>query len=65
MKQLTIKTGTEDDFFNRGREIAQAADQGKSLVESHIISFEDPAHMMKLVTEGRLALFRAVKELSG
>ena len=65
MKQLTIKTGTEEDFFNRGREIAQAADQGKALVESHIISFEDPADMMKLVTEGRLALFRAVKEMPG
>ena len=65
MKQLIIKTGTEDDFFHRGREIAKAADQGRSLVESHVISFEDPADMMKLVTEGRLALFRAVKEMPG
>ena len=32
---------------------------------SHVISFEDPADMMKLVTEGHLALFRAVKEILG
>ena len=63
MKQLIIKTGTEDDFFIWGREIANAADQGKALVESQVISFEDPADIMKLVTEGRLTLFRAVKEM--
>ena len=65
MKQLTIKTGTEADFFSRGRELAKAADRGEMLLESHIISFEDPADMMKLITEGRLALFRAVKEMPG
>jgi predicted transcriptional regulator len=65
MKQLTIKTGTEADFFSRGREIAKTVDRGETLVESHIISFEDPADMMKLITEGRLALFRAVKEMPG
>ena len=65
MKQLTIRTGTEADFFSRGREIAKTVDRGETLVESHIISFEDPADMMKLITEGRLALFRAVKEMPG
>lgn len=51
MKQLTIKTGKEDDFFNRGREVARAIDLGEVLGESHVISFEDPADMMKLITE--------------
>lgn len=65
MKQLTIKTGTEEDFFNRGREVARMADQDEVLAESHVISFEDPAEMMKLITEGRLAVFRSVKEQPG
>ncbi len=65
MKILTIKTGTEEDFFERGREIARVADCGEVPVESHVISFEDPADMMKLITEGRLTLFRAVKEMPG
>ncbi len=34
-------------------------------VEERIISFEDPADVMKLITATRLALFRAVKEAPG
>jgi predicted transcriptional regulator len=65
MTKLTIKTGTQEDFFKRGRELARAADRGEPLPDEHIISFEDPADMMKLVTQARLALFRAVKEAPG
>ena len=31
MTKLTIKTGTEDDFFRRGRQLARAADRGEVL----------------------------------
>ena len=43
MKKLILKTGTEQDFFKRGREIAKAADLGQPIPEESIISFEDPA----------------------
>jgi len=65
MTKLTIKISTEEGFFKRGRQLAKAADQGGPLPDEHIISFEDPADMMKLVTAARLALFRAVKEMPG
>ncbi len=65
MTKLIIKTGTEKDFFARGRRLAKAADDGKVIAEERIISFEDPADMMKLITATRLALFRAVKEAPG
>lgn len=65
MTKLIIKTGTEEDFFKRGRQLAQAADHGELLVDERILSFEDPAEVMKLVTVARLALFRAVKEMPG
>lgn len=65
MNKLTIKTGTEEDFFVRGRRLAKAADQGKTIAEERIISFEDPVDVMKLITATRLALFRAVKEAPG
>ncbi|MBK7001082.1 MAG: HTH domain-containing protein [Rhodoferax sp.] len=65
MTKLTIKTGTEDDFFRRGRQLAQAADHGEQLPVERIISFEDPADVMRLITAARLALFRAVKEMPG
>ena len=31
MSKLTIKTGTEDDFFRRGRQLVRAADRGEAL----------------------------------
>lgn len=65
MSKLTIKTGTEDDFFRRGRQLAQAADRGQTLPEESTISFEDPAEVVKLITAARLALFRAIKEMPG
>lgn len=65
MTNLTIKTGSEEDFFKRGRELAKSADNGKQLPDERIVSFEDPADVMKLVTAARLALFRAVKAMPG
>ena len=65
MSKLTIDTGTEEDFFKRGRQLAKAADRGEKLPDERIISFEDPADVMKLITAARLALFRAVKEMPG
>ena len=65
MTKLTIKTGAEDDFFKRGHLLARAADRGEQLPDERIISFEDPADMMRLITLARLALFRAVKEMPG
>jgi predicted transcriptional regulator len=65
MTNLTIKTGTEDDFFKRGHQLGRAADRGERLPDERVISFEDPAEVMKLMTETRLALFRAVKDTPG
>ena len=65
MKNMILKTGTEQDFFKRGRMIAKAADLGQPIPEETIISFEDPADVTKLMTTARLALFRTVKECPG
>ncbi len=65
MTKLTIKTGTEEGFFKRGRKLAMFADRGEPLPDERIISFEDPADVMKLITVTRLALFRAVKDMPG
>jgi predicted transcriptional regulator len=65
MKQVTVKTATEADFFQRGREIARLADRAEALPEECVISFEDPAEMLKLLTTARLTLLRKVKEQPG
>lgn len=65
MSKITIRTGSEEDFFARGRQLASAADRGDPLPDARIVSFEDPAELMRLLTAARLSLFRAVKEMPG
>ena len=65
MNQLIVKTGNEDEFFKRGRKLGGLADRGEGLPEESVISFEDPADVLKLLTTARLALFRAIKTQPG
>jgi predicted transcriptional regulator len=65
MDKLIVKTGEEADFFMRGRKFAQLADQKRKLPEESVVSFEDPADILKLMTTARLDLFRAIKEQPG
>lgn len=65
MSKLTIKTATEEDFFKRGRKLAKLADRGARLPAEQVLSFEDPAEVLKLLTAARLAVFRAIKSQPG
>jgi predicted transcriptional regulator len=65
MNKLTIKTATEEDFFKRGRVLAKRADAGASLPKESVLSFEDPADVLRLLTAARLELFSAIKEQPG
>lgn len=65
MKTGTVKAGTEEEFFRRGKQIAKLADKGFPIPEEKIMSFEDPADMLKLLTPARMALFEVVKSHPG
>lgn len=65
MLKLTISTGTEQDFFRRGRELASRLDRGEAVPVERIVSFEDPEEILELVTAARINLFRAVREEPG
>jgi predicted transcriptional regulator len=62
--KTTITTGTEADFFKRGKEIAKLADAGQPIPAQRIISIEDPEDIASLITPAKLAVFNAVKEHS-
>lgn len=49
MSTLTIKTATENGFFERGRQLAPAADCGEALPSELTIGFEDLADVVKLI----------------
>ncbi|KDR40495.1 helix-turn-helix domain-containing protein [Caballeronia glathei] len=61
MNKTYIGTGTEADFFARGKRIAQKVDRGEPLMETRILTFEDPADVAQLLTQARIGLFRAIK----
>ncbi|MCD2513357.1 hypothetical protein [Comamonas endophytica] len=61
MTQLKTQTGTEAEFFKRGRDIAKAADAGKAIPETHLLTFADPADMLAVSTPKRLELFKALR----
>jgi predicted transcriptional regulator len=63
--KLTITTGTEKNFFERGKEVAQKLDRGDRVEPECIISFEDPQELLELVTTARINLFKTVREEPG
>ena len=65
MKNITLKAGTEQDFFQRGKTLARLADAGKQLPEERTVSFEDPGELLRLLTVSRLDVFRSVKDEPG
>ena len=65
VKTMVLKTGTEQEFFRRGRALARLADAGKSVPGERTISFGEPADLLKLLTAARLDVFRAIKEQPG
>lgn len=62
MRNVTITTGTEKEFFKRGKQLAQRIDKAEPVIEEKIISFEDPEDILELLTSARMNLFRAIKE---
>lgn len=61
MKKVTVTLGDEDAFFARGKAIAALADAGKPIPTEWIISFGDPADLLKVLTPARLELISALK----
>lgn len=61
MSRLTVMIGNEENFFKRGEKLAKLADAGKSIPAELVISFEEPAMLLKLLTAARFEIFRMVK----
>lgn len=63
MRNVIVKTGTVEDFFARGREIAQKIDTGEALEPEFTLTFEEPGDMFAVMSPARLELFRAAKSV--
>jgi predicted transcriptional regulator len=62
MRKVTIGLGDENAFFEHGRRIARLADAGEAIQEEALVTFGDPADLVRALTPSRLALVAAVKE---
>ncbi len=70
--KVKIRVDSVNGFFARARERARKLDRGEELAPDTIISFEDPADMMRVLSAERIRLLRlakrkpmAVSELAG
>lgn len=61
MKKVTIGLGDENEFFERGRRIAKAVDNGEAIPEEAVVTFGDPVELVRALTPSRLELVAAVK----
>ena len=59
MTHVVIKTGTEEEFFASGQQLARSADRGEPLPEQRILSFEDPEELTKFLVSNRDRPFSA------
>ena len=65
MRNVTVNTGTIENYFTEIRTIAKKIDRNKPIQPEFTLTFEDPGDMFAVMTAARLALFRAAKaELS-
>lgn len=65
MLNVTITTGTVEEFFERGKALAKKIDEGETIAPLTMITFEDPEDLLQIISPGRISLFRAVKEEPG
>lgn len=63
--KATVNLGDVGTFFNRGKEIARLVDAGKPIPNEKIITFEDRADLISLISEARINLVAAAKEKPG
>lgn len=61
INNVTIKTGSTEDFFNKIRGVMKELDEGKTPLPSHTITFEDPTEMLHFLNEGKINLIRAIR----
>lgn len=61
---ITVRTGTREEFFVRGKELAKKLDKREKVFSTRIITFEDPEELANFLTKAKLALLAAIRKKS-
>ncbi len=59
--KVTVGTGTSEDFFKRSLERARKLDRGEKLPAEIRLTFEDPADLMRVLSEQRIRVLLSVR----
>jgi len=64
MKSAKVRIGVDsvDGFLARARERARKLDRGEKITPEIVISFEDPADMLRVLSAQRIRLLRLAKK---
>jgi predicted transcriptional regulator len=62
VRKAEIRVEREDVFFERGRRLAKAADQGDAIPPRRVVAFEDVESLLHVLTEKRVLLLRQVHQ---
>ena len=62
MRKTEIRVERLETFFERGRKVAMAADEGTAIPVSRVVAFEDVESLLHILTEKRVLLLRQIKE---
>jgi predicted transcriptional regulator len=65
LKNITIKTGTADEFMARVKNTMHAADEGKSIQPLHTLTFEEPTEMLHFLSKTKVALMNVIRKHPG
>ena len=58
---ITVQTGTDQDFFTKVRGIMKNLDEGKPITASHTITFADPSEMLHFLNESKINLIQVIR----
>ena len=62
MRKTEIRLEQMNTFFERGRRLAKAADQGDAIPFSRVVAFEDVDSLLHVLTGKRVLLLKQVQE---
>ena len=62
MRKTEIRLEQINTFFERGRRLAKAADQGDAIPFSRVVAFEDVDSLLHVLTGKRVLLLKQVQE---
>ncbi len=62
---ITVKTGTTEEFFTRGRAIAKHIDAAKPVKGRVTLTFENADDLAQVLTVTRIRLVKAIRENPG